>query len=486
MGRGRDPVDGCSWSRSASSRLAGLIALAIVGLATAVASRRIGEREAVSDARTTTVTKAQGLVEPAIDEALLDGDPDAVAGLDAVVTSDVLDQNLVRVKLWTEDGRIIYSDEPRLIGSRFDLGADEIEAIDSGRIEAEVSDLDEPENRYERSKGGKLLEVYLPVHSPSGEPLLLEAYFAYDSVSASGSRLWRSFAPITLGALVMLELVQIPLAYSLARRLQLRQREREALLQRALEVSEVERRQIASDLHDGVVQDLAGVAYGLSASARTAEEHPADPQQLEQSAETVRESVRALRSLIVDLYPPNLREEGLESALRDLTERARERGVPASLTVPEELDRVPDGAAGLLYRSAQEGLRNVVDHAQATTAQVSLRLDDRTALLEVVDDGRGFDDRLLAARVEAGHVGLKALRGLLADAGGSLDVGSNRVRERRSGYGCRCHDPGPRRRRSRDRAGWVGAAPVHRARHRGGRHGVRRRGGRGRRRPGAA
>ena len=347
-----------------------------------------------------------------------------MAGLDAVVTSDVLDQNLVRLKLWTEDGRIIYSDEPRLIGSRFDLGADEIEAIDSGRIEAEVSDLDEPENRYERSKGGKLLEVYLPVHSPSGEPLLLEAYFAYDSVSASGSRLWRSFAPITLGALVMLELVQIPLAYSLARRLQLRQREREALLQRALDASEVERRQIASDLHDGVVQDLAGVAYGLSASARTAEEHPADPQQLEQSAETVRESVRALRSLIVDLYPPNLREEGLESALRDLTERARERGVPASLTVPEELDRVPDGAAGLLYRSAQEGLRNVVDHAQATTAQVSLRLEDQTALLEVVDDGRGFDDQLLAARVEAGHVGLKALRGLLDDAGGSLDVGS--------------------------------------------------------------
>ena len=68
----------------------------------------------------------------------------------------------------------------------------------------------------------------------------------------------------------MLELVQIPLACSLARRLQLRQREREALLQRALDASEVERRQIASDLHDGVVQDLAGVAYSLSASARPA------------------------------------------------------------------------------------------------------------------------------------------------------------------------------------------------------------------------
>jgi signal transduction histidine kinase len=403
--------------------LAGLVALAIVGLATAVASRRVGEREAVSDARTTTVSKAKGLVEPAIKEGLLHGDPTARAELDDVVQHDVLDhRNLLRVKLWTKSGRIIYSDEKRLVDQRYTLGEDEKDAIATGRIVAEVSDLNQPENRYERALGQKLLEVYLPVHSPNGTPLLFEGYYTYDSVSASGSRLWRSFAPITLGALVALELVQIPLAYSLARRLRLRQLEREALLQRAIDASEVERRQIASDLHDGVVQDLAGVAYGLSAAAR--DERAADGAQLEQSAETVRESVRALRSLIVDLYPPNLREEGLESALQDLTDRARERGVPTSLDVDEPVRDVPDRVAGLLYRSAQEGLRNVVDHAQAKTARLEVSLVDHTAMLELADDGRGFDEQLLAERVAAGHVGLKALRGLLSDAGGSLEVDS--------------------------------------------------------------
>jgi signal transduction histidine kinase len=395
-------------------------------VATAVASRRVGEREAISEARTTTLTKAKGLVEPNLTDDLIDGDAQDLAALDEVVRRDVLEGGLLRLKLWTADGLIVYSDEERLVGSRYELGADELEAIGSGRIEAEVSALDRPENRFERELGEKLLEVYLPVHAtPSGQALLFEAYYTYDAVESSGSQLWRSFAPITLGALIMLELVQIPLAYSLARRLQQRQREREGLLQRALDASEVERRQIASDLHDGVVQDLAGVAYGLSAAARTADGRPPDAPQLEQSAETVRESVRALRSLIVDLYPPNLREEGLESALRDLTERARERGTPATLTVASPLDAVPDAAAGLLYRSAQEGLRNVVAHAEASSVAVEVSIEDRSALLAVVDDGRGFDDDLVAAREEAGHVGLKALRGLLADAGGSLEVRSS-------------------------------------------------------------
>ena len=201
--------------------LAGVIALLIVGLATAIASRRVGEREAIANARTTTVSKAQGLVAPALTDGVLNGTPSAIGAVDAVVRRDVLDGSLVRVKLWNEDGTIVYSDEPRLVGTRYTLGADEKAALASGKIEAEVSDLSKPENQYERPQG-KLLEVYLPVETPSGKPLLFEAYYRYGLVSRNGSQLWRSFAPIALGALIALELVQIPLAYSLARRLRQR------------------------------------------------------------------------------------------------------------------------------------------------------------------------------------------------------------------------------------------------------------------------
>ncbi|MEO5900524.1 MAG: histidine kinase [Ilumatobacteraceae bacterium] len=249
---------------------AGLVAVAIVGVATSVASGRVGEREAVSEARTTTLIKAEGLVEPVLTDALLTGEDAAtVARLTTIVDRDVIDSSLVRVKLWRADGLILVSDEPRAVGLTFPLGEEETDAMASGRIVADVSDLGEPENVYERELGTKLLEVYLPVHAPGGAPLLFEAYYRYNVVQANGSRLWRSFAPIALGALVMLEIVQIPLAWSLARRLRQRLQEREGLLRHALEASEVERRHIASDLHDGVVQDLSGVAFALSARARS-------------------------------------------------------------------------------------------------------------------------------------------------------------------------------------------------------------------------
>ena len=401
--------------------VAGVIAVAIVGVATAVASGRVGEREAISEARTTTLIKAEGLIEPVLTDAMLDDtDPATVARLTALVDSDVLDETLLRVKLWRADGMILVSDEDRLVGQQFSLDDEETEAMASGRIEAEVSDLDEPENQYERELGTRLLEVYLPVHTPNGTPLLFEAYYRYDSVQANGTRLWRSFAPIALGALLMLELVQIPLAWSLARRLRMRLQEREALLQHALESSAVERRQIASDLHDGVVQDLSGVAYALSARARMNAGQPDDG--TAELADTVRESIRSLRSLVIDLYPPNLREEGLASALLDLVERARGQGFDVELDTTGVGGDLPERVAAVVYRAAQEALRNAVQHAGATGVRVTVIADERRTVLTVTDDGRGFDQATLAAREAQGHVGLKALRGLVADAGGTVKI----------------------------------------------------------------
>src|SRR3954447_9868446 len=93
--------------------LVGLIAVALVGIATAVASRRVGQREATVDARTTTLLKAQTAVEPTLTNGLLSRKPAAVAKVDAVVRKQVLDSSLIRVKIWRRDGLIVYSDEPR-------------------------------------------------------------------------------------------------------------------------------------------------------------------------------------------------------------------------------------------------------------------------------------------------------------------------------------------------------------------------------------
>jgi two-component system, NarL family, sensor kinase len=401
--------------------LAGAAALVLVGFATSVAARRVGERQAIADVRTTTVIRAQGVVTPSLDDGLVSGDPLSVDRLDTVVRRAVLDDDLVRVKLWTADGTIVYSDEPRLIGDQYDLGEDELEAMATGRIEAEVSDLSEPENRFERGYD-ELLEVYLPVRTPEGDVLLFEAYHRFEIVEANGGRLWRSFAPISIGALVMLEVVQLPLAVSLARRLRQRQDERQALLRRALEASEVERRQIASDLHDGVVQDLAGVAFALSAASRRDPDGETDARLMESSADSVRSSIRALRSLVVDIYPPDLEHVSLASALTDLASRLAERGINVKLDTERLSEPLPDRVSRLLYRSAQEGVRNVLAHAQASRVRITASTNGTIAAIELVDDGRGIDQEVLAARSVEGHVGLVTLRGLVNDAGGTMDV----------------------------------------------------------------
>jgi two-component system NarL family sensor kinase len=399
----------------------GVAAVAVVGVATQVASQRVGEREAITDARTTTLVKAQGLVEPAITDGLITAQPDAVARVAAVVTSRVLDRSLVRVKIWTRSGMIVYSDKQELIGTSYSLGADDIAAIDQGVIEAEVSDLAKPENRFERDQG-KLLEVYLPVVTPSGERLLFEAYFRYDAVSEAGRHIWRSFAPISLGALVMLELVQVPIAFALARRLRDRQRDRERLLQDALEVSDIERRRIAGDLHDGVVQDLAGVAYSLAGSSRGGNLPAATATLLEQAAAQVRGSIQSLRTLLVDIYPPKLADAGLEAALGDLLTSVTNRGTAATLETEGPVESLPEPVAALLYRAAHEALRNVVTHARAANATVRVAVDGDAATLDVVDDGVGFDPADRGA--PEGHFGLRGLVDRVTDAGGAVEVES--------------------------------------------------------------
>jgi two-component system, NarL family, sensor kinase len=397
--------------------LSGVAALAIVGLATSIASRRIGEREAIVDARTTTLIKAQSAVEPALTDGVVGGEASAVARISEVVRNVVLDASLVRVKIWTQDGTIAYSDEPRLIGATYALGPDEQDAILSGKIEAEVTDLTKPENRFERGYG-RLLEVYLPIHTPSGRPLLFEAYYRYTTVAHFGAQLWRAFAPIAIGALVMLELVQIPLAWSLARRLRLRLRERERLLSRALHASDLERRQIASDLHDGAIQDLAGVAYALSAAGRSGTSAATNGHLAQESAQTIQTSIQELRSLIVDIYPPDFDETSFESAMADLLNRAQGKGIETHLEIAD-MTQTAAPVARLLYRAAQEGIRNVLSHANASSMNVTLSKAGGRAILEVVDNGTGLSARITNA---SGGLGLSTLRGLVTDSGGDLEI----------------------------------------------------------------
>jgi signal transduction histidine kinase len=411
------------WKRSPVVQFAasGLAATILIALVTLAAARQIGTDEAIRDAKQLSRFAGEGIVEPALAPGVVAGDQQALARLDRIVRTRVLREDIVRVKLWDADGRIVYSDEPRLIGSRYPLEQDERESLrdPSAPVDAEVSDLSRPENRFERDEK-KLLEVYLPVHDQTGRPLMFEAYQRYSAVTTSSRRMWLAFAPAVLGALLLLQLVNLLLARGLARRLQRGQREREALLNRALDASNAERRLIAADLHDGVVQDLVGVSYALAAEAERADGDEAE-EALRRGAATTRDSVRALRTLLVDIFPPSLHRAGLAAALGDLARTSTTRGIETTLDMPDDLE-LPDTTEQLLYRCAQEALRNAQKHSGARTARVTVAAVGETVTLTVSDDGRGFDPSVLATRPAEGHFGLNMLTDMVRDAGGRLEL----------------------------------------------------------------
>ncbi|NQX10754.1 integral membrane sensor signal transduction histidine kinase [Microbacteriaceae bacterium VKM Ac-2855] len=397
--------------------LAVILVVAVLGV---LAAQRLAEAEAVDDAADTAELIAELLVQPALTDGVVSGDAAALAALDDVVRDHVLSDSIIRVKLWDDTGRILYSDEPRLIGTVFPLEEDEEEAFADPVVQADVSDLHEPENVYERDRG-TLLEAYRPVWTPNGETLLFESYFRYDEVVRRSGELWQGFAAITVGSLVLLVLLLLPVLRRLITLLERGRRQREDLLQRAIDASADERRRIAGTLHDGVVQELTAASFAVHAAAERADADgdPDAATRLRDVSQTVRAGIVGLRSLLVDIYPPSLAESGLAAALGDLAAITRARGVAVRLDVPVESGLDPD-AERLVFRIAHEVLANAVAHSGAST--VHLRLT--AGVLEVSDDGVGFDPVAALAAPEPGHLGLRVLRDLALEHGARLAVRS--------------------------------------------------------------
>jgi len=264
------------------------------------------------------------------------------------------------------------------------------------------------------------------IKGPHGEPLLYESYRRFSSITASGRRIAFAVLPALLGGLLVLQLANLALARWFAGRLRRGDQQRAALLRRALDASDLERRRLAADLHDGVVQDLTAVSLSVSGASRKLQ-GIADPKtvaELKGSAESARQSVGTLRSLLVEVYPPNLQALGLPSALGGLVDAAAARGLSAELEIDPDF-HAASGAETLLFRTVQEGLRNAAAHARATHVTVRVGADPHEAWAEVSDDGRGFDPQ---AGAMEGHFGLRALQDLLEDAGGRLRIWSTRGR----------------------------------------------------------
>jgi signal transduction histidine kinase len=202
--------------------------------------------------------------------------------------------------------------------------------------------------------------------------------------------------------------------------------ERMAILRQQLALvtaaQEEERGRIARELHDGLGPALASLNLRLRTARKLLEQdhHPVAGE-IEELAEQAQASIRDIRRLMYDLRPAALDELGLVPALRDyLAHCQQEHGLVIEFTA-DEGRHLPAPVETALFRIAQEGLNNVVRHAQAQRVEVTLQQDERHVTLRIADDGRGFDPE---APRSGTHLGLWSMRERVEQLGGQFEIES--------------------------------------------------------------
>jgi signal transduction histidine kinase len=190
-------------------------------------------------------------------------------------------------------------------------------------------------------------------------------------------------------------------------------------LRAAITAADAERARWARELHDQTLQALGGLRVLLASAQRRNPALAGEPA-IAQAIEDLELETDNLRAIITDLRPSLLDDLGLGPAIEALLERRRTAGLEIVAEVSlEHLDGVDPERETTIYRLLQEALTNVAKHARATSAHVVVRVTETDALVEVQDDGVGFD-----IDAQTSGFGLAGMRERVYLTGGRLELES--------------------------------------------------------------
>jgi len=196
---------------------------------------------------------------------------------------------------------------------------------------------------------------------------------------------------------------------------------------RLLTKREEERKSLARELHDSVIQDLLGLNYLLE-DVESAENSDQQRRELHAIRQSIRQVVGDLRQLCRDLRPPTIDNHGLSSAIPSLVQEWEERtGVTANIEIDRSLGRLPELMELSIFRIIQEGLGNVAKHADANQVQLTLKHSpEGHVLIRFVDDGRGIEITPNLADLSAQeHFGLVGISERVALLDGRMEIKSS-------------------------------------------------------------
>ena len=203
---------------------------------------------------------------------------------------------------------------------------------------------------------------------------------------------------------------------------------RSQLLDGIVTAAEKERGWVAAELHDGPIQILSAIGFGMDRTFRRLASSDIDGarEALDQQREELTNVIASLRRLMADLRPPALDESGLDGAIRDyIATFSRLSGIACTAELEMDGARLDTKTETIVYRVIQEALTNIRKHSFATSCHVMIRPTAGAVTLEVNDNGHGFDAALQSQFVAEQHFGLSTMRERVEVAGGQWKLNSS-------------------------------------------------------------
>lgn len=203
-----------------------------------------------------------------------------------------------------------------------------------------------------------------------------------------------------------------------------KQREEEILrdrraLRRLLDANEGDRRLIAYEIHDGVVQDMTGALMFLQSATSLLPPDVEGAEEVQRASQSLSHGIREIRRLLNGLRPLSLEQGGVVAAIEDLiTKAATDHGLAVKFAHNVSFDRIAPSLEMAIYRTVQESLTNAQRHSGSPTAYVAIEQSDSTILISVRDEGSGFDP----GQVPQSRCGLSGIRERATLLGGQAEI----------------------------------------------------------------
>ena len=437
--------------------LLSLVFVVIGGGVVAFALGQLIETSAINRTTSVTALYVESFVAPELQTLATSSDltADQRASLQGLLTDSPLGQAVVSFRVWSTDGRVLYSPYSELIGQSFDMSGERGDAA-RGAVIGDISDLSDPENVYERQHWSHLIELYLPVRASGSDRVIAVAEFYQlpDELEAEVNRdrliAWGLVAGATvLAYLALVRVVRQGSETILRQQDELRRRvddlslllDQNARLSgrirhaaaRSTALTELERRRIGSDLHDGPSQSLAFAMLRLDAvESRLDATGGAGDTDLTAVRAALDDALTDMRTIAAGLRTPEL--EGAapaEIVSRAVAEHERRAGIRVAVDVAGIPSDAPLASKIALYRILSEALSNAARHGGGAAVTVRATESEGALIVEVADDGPGFDP---GSDPGEGHLGLAGMRERTELLGGRFELESS-SRRRDAGPG---------------------------------------------------